>query len=109
MGRPGQTSGISLTAGRDHPAGVGRLAIGVINASGGQLSATTSAHSPRIPPAATCSRRCRAITHIGKGPNFMVKTIAEQHHVRTPSLFGYLVCSVGILVPVMVAVSVLVF
>ena len=30
-----------------------------------------------------------AVTYIGNGPNFMVKAIAEQHRVRTPSFFGY--------------------
>ena len=40
-----------------------------------------------------------AVTYIGNGPNFMVKAIAEQHHVRTPSFFGYIVWSGAILLP----------
>ena len=36
-----------------------------------------------------------AITYIGNGPNFMVKAIAEQHHVRMPSFFGYTLWSIG--------------
>ena len=40
-----------------------------------------------------------AITYIGNGPNFIVKAIAEQHHVRMPSFFGYTVWSGAILVP----------
>ena len=36
-----------------------------------------------------------AITYIGNGPNFMVKAIADQHHVRTPSFFGYILWSGG--------------
>lgn len=50
-----------------------------------------------------------AITYIGNGPNFMVKAIAEQHHVPMPSFFGYTVWSIGILVPLFVVVSYLFF
>ena len=31
-----------------------------------------------------------AMTYIGNGPNFMVKSIAEQSGVRCPSFFGYI-------------------
>lgn len=31
-----------------------------------------------------------ALTYIGNGPNFMVKSIAEQSGVRMPSFFGYM-------------------
>jgi Na+/H+ antiporter NhaD/arsenite permease-like protein len=42
-----------------------------------------------------------ANTYIGNGPNFMVKSIAEQSHVRMPSFFGYMVkYSIPILVPI---------
>ena len=34
-----------------------------------------------------------ANTYIGNGPNFMVKAIAEEHHVRMPSFFGYIAWS----------------
>ena len=40
-----------------------------------------------------------AVTYIGNGPNFMVKAIAEQHHVRTPSFFRYVVWSAAVLLP----------
>jgi len=40
-----------------------------------------------------------ALTYIGNGPNFMVKSIAEQSGVRMPSFFGYMAYSFGILVP----------
>jgi len=42
-----------------------------------------------------------AITYIGNGPNFMVKAIAEQHHVRMPSFFGFVLWSFAILVPLL--------
>jgi Na+/H+ antiporter NhaD/arsenite permease-like protein len=42
-----------------------------------------------------------AMTYIGNGPNFMVKTIAEKSGVRMPSFFGYVVYSVIILLPIL--------
>ncbi len=42
-----------------------------------------------------------AMTYIGNGPNFMVKSIAEQAHVKMPSFFGYMVkYSIPILIPI---------
>ncbi|MFB9054785.1 sodium:proton antiporter [Formosa undariae] len=31
-----------------------------------------------------------ALTYIGNGPNFMVKSIAEDHGIKMPSFFGYM-------------------
>ena len=50
-----------------------------------------------------------ANTYIGNGPNFMVKAIAEQHHVRMPSFFGYTLWSLTILVPLFGIVALLFF
>jgi len=50
-----------------------------------------------------------AMTYIGNGPNFMVKTIAEQHGVRMPSFFGYMLWSGIVLLPVFVVVTLLFF
>lgn len=42
-----------------------------------------------------------AMTYIGNGPNFMVKSIAEQNGIRMPSFFGYMFkFSIIILLPV---------
>jgi Na+/H+ antiporter NhaD/arsenite permease-like protein len=42
-----------------------------------------------------------AMTYIGNGPNFMVKSIAEQAHVKMPSFFGYMIkYSIPILIPI---------
>lgn len=46
-----------------------------------------------------------ANTYIGNGPNFMVKSIAEQSGVRMPSFFGYMFYSAVILLPVWLVVS----
>jgi len=40
-----------------------------------------------------------SMTYIGNGPNFMVRSIAEQSGVRMPSFFGYMVYSIAILIP----------
>ena len=48
-----------------------------------------------------------ANTYIGNGPNFMVKSIAEQSGIRMPSFFGYVGYSVLILTPIFVLVSLL--
>ena len=46
-----------------------------------------------------------ALTYIGNGPNFMVKSIAEQIGIQMPSFFGYIVrYTVPILVPVLVII-----
>lgn len=51
-----------------------------------------------------------ANTYIGNGPNFMVKSIAEQAHVRMPSFFGYIVkYSIPILGPVLMLIWILFF
>ncbi|MBI4833770.1 MAG: sodium:proton antiporter [Planctomycetes bacterium] len=43
-----------------------------------------------------------ANTYIGNGPNFMVKAIAEESHIKMPSFFGYMAYSVLILIPIFI-------
>lgn len=42
-----------------------------------------------------------AMTYIGNGPNFMVKSIAEKFGVRMPSFFSYLAYSCCVLLPIL--------
>lgn len=43
-----------------------------------------------------------AMTYIGNGPNFMVKSIAEQSGVKMPSFFGYIIrFTIPILLPIL--------
>ncbi|WP_209329838.1 sodium:proton antiporter [Lunatimonas salinarum] len=43
-----------------------------------------------------------AMTYIGNGPNFMVKSIAEQSGIKMPSFFGYILrFSIPILLPIL--------
>jgi Na+/H+ antiporter NhaD/arsenite permease-like protein len=46
-----------------------------------------------------------AMTYIGNAPNFMVRSIAEESDVRMPSFFGYMLWSIGILVPPFILVT----
>jgi Na+/H+ antiporter NhaD/arsenite permease-like protein len=46
-----------------------------------------------------------ANTYIGNAPNFMVKSVAEETKVAMPSFGGYLVYSMGILVPIFVIIT----
>ena len=41
-----------------------------------------------------------ALSYIGNAPNFMVRSIAEEHNIKMPSFFGYMKWSFGILVPI---------
>jgi Na+/H+ antiporter NhaD/arsenite permease-like protein len=50
-----------------------------------------------------------ANTYIGNGPNFMVKTIAEERGVKMPSFFGYMLYSVGVLIPLFLLVTIVFF
>lgn len=46
-----------------------------------------------------------AMTYIGNGPNFMVKSIAEQTGIHMPSFFGYILrYSIPILIPIFIVV-----
>jgi Na+/H+ antiporter NhaD/arsenite permease-like protein len=88
------------------------LAVGVTNSTGATLSVENLgalAFHPsgqHLLEAVSCGAVFMgAITYIGNGPNFIVKAIAEQHHVRMPSFFGYTLWSFAILVPLFGVVS----
>ena len=92
------------------------LATGVVNAGGAQLPvhdlgalAAHPAGQPLLAAVSCGSVFMGAMTYIGNGPNFMVKAIAEQHHVRMPSFFGYLAWSFAILLPVLAATALVMF
>jgi Na+/H+ antiporter NhaD/arsenite permease-like protein len=50
-----------------------------------------------------------AISYIGNSPNFMVKSIAEHHHVKMPSFVGYLSYSVIFLIPLFIILTLIFF
>jgi Na+/H+ antiporter NhaD/arsenite permease-like protein len=50
-----------------------------------------------------------ANTYIGNGPNFMVRSIAEERGVKMPSFGGYMLYSSGVLIPVFLIVTLVFF
>ena len=46
-----------------------------------------------------------ALTYIGNAPNFMVRSIAVHKKVKMPSFFGYMLWSIGILVPIFILLT----
>ena len=50
-----------------------------------------------------------ANSYIGNAPNFMVKAISDENGVNMPSFFGYLLWSLGFLIPVFLLDSLLFF
>ena len=82
-------------------------AIGVFAKPGGavaehlQVSALLAEHPDYIRAISVGSVFFGAVTYIGNGPNFLVKSIADQSRVKTPSFFGYFVkFSLPILIPI---------
>jgi len=50
-----------------------------------------------------------ANTYIGNGPNFMVRSIAEERGVAMPSFLGYMAYSGAVLIPVFVVITLVFF
>lgn len=51
-----------------------------------------------------------AFTYIGNGPNFMVKSIAEQVGIKMPSFFSYIIkYSIPVLLPVLIVIWLIFF
>ena len=50
-----------------------------------------------------------ANTYIGNGPNFMVKSIAEENGVRMPGFFGYMKWSACVLLPIFAVITLVFF
>jgi Na+/H+ antiporter NhaD/arsenite permease-like protein len=87
----------------------GGLSIGV-ESKGYLGEVIASAEGARLLAAISCGAVFMgALSYIGNGPNFMVKTLAESAGVRMPSFFGYLRWSFLILVPLFAIVSLVFF
>ena len=43
-----------------------------------------------------------AMTYIGNGPNFMIKSVAEETGIKMPSFFTYMLWSICILIPIFI-------
>src|SRR5690606_41046122 len=50
---------------------------------------------------------CGAMTYIGNGPNFMVKSVAEDGGVKMPTFLGYVRSALVYLAPILLAMMLL--
>jgi Na+/H+ antiporter NhaD/arsenite permease-like protein len=79
------------------------------NTAGGDAEALMGPMAPTLLAISAGAVFFGAVTYIGNAPNFMVRAIAEERGVPMPSFFGYMLWSVGILIPLFAVVTVLFF
>ena len=75
------------------------------NTAGGDPAVLMTALAPTLVAISAGAVFMGANSYIGNAPNMMVKAIAEDRGVRMPSFFGYMLWSVGILVPLFVVMT----
>ncbi|GKT24640.1 sodium:proton antiporter [Acidovorax sp. SUPP3334] len=75
------------------------------NTAGGDPAVLMTTLAPTLAAISAGAVFMGACTYIGNAPNLMVKAIAEERGVKMPSFFGYMLWSVGILVPLFVAIT----
>jgi Na+/H+ antiporter NhaD/arsenite permease-like protein len=75
------------------------------NLAGGDPAVLMTTLAPTLAAISAGSVFMGANTYIGNAPNFMVKAIAEDRGIRMPSFFGYMLWSVGILIPLFVVMT----
>ena len=75
------------------------------NAAGGDAETLMGPLAKTLLAISTAAVFFGAVTYVGNAPNFMVRSICEEHGVRMPSFFGYLVWSGAILLPLFGLVS----
>lgn len=75
------------------------------NTAGGDPAALMTSLAPTLVAISAGAVFMGANSYIGNAPNLMVKAIAEDRGVRMPSFFGYMLWSIGILVPMFVVMT----
>jgi len=75
------------------------------NTAGGNPEVLMTTAAPTLAAISAGAVFMGANSYIGNAPNMMVKAIAEDRGVRMPSFFGYMVWSVGILIPLFVVMT----
>ncbi|WP_313072467.1 sodium:proton antiporter [Melaminivora sp.] len=75
------------------------------NTAGGDALTLMTTHAATLAAISAGSVFMGANTYIGNAPNLMVKAIAEDRGVPMPSFFGYMLWSVGILMPLFVIIT----
>ncbi len=73
--------------------------------AGGNASDLMSTFAPALAAMSMGAVYMGALTYIGNAPNFMIYAIATERGVKMPSFFGYMVWSIVVLAPVLVAVT----
>ncbi|HSV78623.1 MAG TPA: sodium:proton antiporter [Ramlibacter sp.] len=79
------------------------------NTAGGDPQLLMTTLAPVLAAISAGSVFMGANTYIGNAPNLMVKAIAEDRGVKMPGFFGYMAWSLGILVPLFIAMTFLWF
>jgi Na+/H+ antiporter NhaD/arsenite permease-like protein len=79
------------------------------NMAGGDASTLMTTHSLTLVAISLGSVFMGAMTYIGNTPNFMAKSMAEIHGIPMPGFLGYMLWSVGILVPLFLLLSWMLF
>ncbi len=77
-----------------------------LGASAGRLVASTGVAEPLLRAISLGSVLMGANTYIGNGPNFMVKSICDEAGFKTPTFFGYMMWSIGILGPLWILMAI---
>ena len=75
------------------------------NTAGGDPAVLMTALAPTLAAISAGAVFMGANTYIGNAPNLMVKAIAEDRGVNMPSFVGYMLWSVGILLPLFVLIT----
>ena len=79
------------------------------NTAGGDAKVLMTTFAPTLAAISAGAVFMGANTYIGNAPNLMVKAIAESRGLKMPSFFGYMAWSVGILVPLFIAMTLIWF
>lgn len=79
------------------------------NTAGGDAQMLMSEGAATLAAISAAAVFMGANTYIGNAPNLMVKAIAESRGLQMPSFFGYMLWSVGILVPIFVLMTFIFF
>ena len=80
------------------------------NAVGGDAISLMGVHAKTLMAISVGAVFMGANTYIGNAPNFMVKSIAEEHEVNMPTFFGYMLkYTLPILIPTFILVTLIFF
>ena len=79
------------------------------NTAGGDAQVLMTTLAPTLAAISAGAVFMGANSYIGNAPNLMVRAIAEDRGVRMPSFFGYMLWSVGILIPLFIVMTFLWF